>query len=191
MKICCIPTIVLPPDIVKITSEFRCSLFDYIKEQDICWIEREKAEKDTRYKQLIPYILVCNEKNEYACYPRHGTEKRLHGLYSCGVGGHIDETDNAGNIKQTIMNGMYRELGEEFKNFSHDSTSITYLGIINEVENDVGIVHLGIVYLLKCENGYIPLPAKELEGLEWKTIDKISTLKKELWSELAFKLLEE
>lgn len=189
MKICCIPVEVLPKEIISQTNSFKGKrISDLISEKDVCWIERKEAENNNNYKQLIPYILVKNE-NKFACYKRHGTEQRLHGLYSCGIGGHVDEPDKQYSLEQTLETGMYRELSEEFCNFEKESITLNYLGLINENESNVGLVHLGIVFLAECNNGFIPKPAEELSGMEWKTEDEVKLLNKELWTELAFNLL--
>lgn len=84
---------------------------------------------------------------------------------------------------------MFRELDEELQNFDKAKIELKYIGIINEIESEVGLVHLGIVYLAKCNESYIPKPADELKNMEWKTVSEILSLEKELWTELAFRLL--
>ena len=69
--------------------------------------------------------------------------------------------------------------------------TLEYLGLISEKESDVGLVHLGIVYLARCKDDYVPLAAEETKGLEWKTKDELRNLKKELWSTLALDFLGE
>lgn len=189
MKIMCIETKKLPSRITDVTIAIRENIFDLVNDSDICWIERPVAEKDSSYKQFIPYILLKREDGLFACYQRHGTEARLHNKYSAGVGGHIDEPDNQNDLQKTIETGMYRELSEELSNFEKDNITLKYLGIINEVESEVGLVHLGVVYIAECKNGYIPEAASELKNMEWKTAEEITKLDKELWTELAFRLV--
>ena len=189
MKILCIETKKLPENITKSTLSINENIFDIVASSDVVWIERPEAEKDTNYKQIIPYVLLKNENEQFAVYQRHGTEKRLHGKYSAGVGGHIDEPDNQNDLQKTIETGMYRELSEELSNFEKDNITLKYLGIINEVESEVGLVHLGVVYIAECKNGYLPKPASELKNMEWKTAEEITKLDKELWTELAFRLV--
>lgn len=191
MRVCCIPSFRLPDEVAKATRSFRLDFTSFIKDEDIIWIERAVAEKDFNYKQIIPYIILQKADGGIACYRRHGTEKRLHGLYTCGVGGHIDETDKADTLLETIQNGMDRELSEEISNFSKGKISLENLGFIHEVESEVGLLHLGIVFLAKCSEEYLPAEADETKGLEWKTADELKGLKTELWSKLALELLEE
>lgn len=189
MKICCVKARDIPAAITGTTGAFAIPFDTLFADAVPHWLEREDAEQDTSYKQLIPYIITADAYGRFACYPRHGTEARLHGLYSCGIGGHIDETDKAETLLQTVFNGLYRELSEELKNFQRDSLSLHYKGIINEIDTSVGLVHLGIVFFAQCKDGYYPEAAAELAGLQWKTRTELSELKKEYWSDLAFELL--
>ncbi len=185
----CIETKKLPEKITDKTISCTDNIFDFITDSDICWIERSIAEKDSTYKQIIPYVLLKNENGQFACYQRHGTETRLYNKYSAGVGGHIDEPDNQDNAKKTIETGMYRELSEEIANFQKDRIDLKYLGIINEIKSEVGLMHIGVVYIAECKNGYVPTAASELKNMVWKSVEEISKLDKELWTELAFRLI--
>lgn len=189
MKICCIPLSVIPADIKNQTNSFQVRIEEFVNDNDVAWIERNEAEHNLNYKQIIPYLIIQRDDGKIACYPRHGSEKRLHGLYSCGVGGHIDSPDEGNTLLETIDNGMLRELTEEIQNFDSASIEIEFLGLINEIESDVGLVHLGIVSVAKCKENYIPIASSELEGMEWKTLDEIGLIRIELWSRLALKLL--
>ncbi len=189
MKICCVKTTSIPEKIKKCTIALNIKYTDFLKTEDCVWVERAEAETNTAYQQLIPYIIVKNEQEKFACYKRHGNEKRLHGKLSAGIGGHVDEPDKAETLKKTLLNGMFRELSEEIENFDRNKCKLTYLGIINEIESEVGAVHFGIVYLMDCENGYIPRPADELKELTWKTASEIKNSDTELWTKLAFDLV--
>src|SRR2546429_8568756 len=51
------------------------------------YLNRTDAERDKRYKQLIPYVLIiCNGKILRYRRGRGGQETRLRGLYSVGIG---------------------------------------------------------------------------------------------------------
>ncbi|MBF0234249.1 MAG: hypothetical protein HQK65_14610, partial [Desulfamplus sp.] len=59
------------------------------------WLDRSVAETDTQFKQIIPYILIqADNGNLTAIYKRKGSESRLHDLWSMGIGGHINPSDN-------------------------------------------------------------------------------------------------
>lgn len=189
MQILCVKTTKLPVEITTVTNSFTTKIDKIVNTSDIEWIERTEAETNFNYKQLIPYILLKRADGKYACYQRHGNEKRLHGKYSAGIGGHIDEPDNQSDVIKTIEVGMYRELSEELSNFKKDKVRLKFLGLINEIESEVGLVHLGIVYIAECSEGYIPEAASELKNMEWKSVDEIAEVEKELWTELAFRLV--
>ena len=107
----------------------------------------------------------------------------------CTVNIQLDEPDNQNDVVKTIEAGMYRELSEELNNFEKSYIDLKYCGIINEVESEVGLVHLGIVFVAECKNGYVPTAASELKNMEWKSAEEIGKLDKELWTELAFRLM--
>lgn len=189
MKICCINIKDLPAHIVRLNGSRRENIFKQIDESKILWLERADIEHDPQYKQLISYAIVIRDDGKIACYPRHGSEKRLHGMYSCGVGGHVDEPDCKNSLEATIITGLKRELSEEFQDFDFEKVDINYLGFLNETESEAGLVHTGIVFECRCSAGYLPTPAAELLGLEWKTKEELTQLKTELWSKLALDLI--
>jgi len=158
-----------------------------LKKLDFIYEKRISSENNFSLKQIIPYCLVKDNNGNFACYPRAGTESRLHGLYSLGIGGHININDKANNLMCTIKNGLIREIKEEFKSIKFNHSSLSLLGLINEEYSDVGKMHIGIVFLLEVKDH--PPPAEELYGLFWQPEDKINELKLELWSSLAFSLL--
>jgi predicted NUDIX family phosphoesterase len=80
-------------------------------------------------------------------YNRQGSEKRLHDLWSLGIGGHInpvDQQNQQSSFKDILVSGMERELGEELaKRPKQDIAGFS--GIISEDITDVGKVHFGAV----------------------------------------------
>ena len=161
--------------------------FDFIDDSVMSWVEREVAEKDDNYKQVIPYALVSNLDNEFACYPRNGTENRLHGLWSLGVGGHVDDEDKYDTFYSTCGACLIREMEEEFLDFDTVNSSFHLKGIINEEHSEVGKVHIGVVYSVDTLED--PSADEELEGLVWIKKGDIKNYNLELWSKLALKLL--
>src|ERR1700735_2327356 len=58
------------------------------------FLERNIAETDYQFKQVIPYVVVRHEDRCLLIWRTNKqTEARLHNLYSLGVGGHINNTD--------------------------------------------------------------------------------------------------
>lgn len=152
------------------------------------WVSRKIAENRADFKQIIPYLLIRIPDGHFACYQRKGNEKRLHGLWSAGVGGHIDLADqqqSGQSIFDILENCAYRELREEFQHPLAER--LTYVGIINEERTKVGRVHTGLVYLVELKKP--ALPNAELHNLKWITTHEIRNRKVELWTELAIRLL--
>jgi predicted NUDIX family phosphoesterase len=189
MKICCVDTAGLPAEWTAGTVARAVDFFSFVSAADIRWIERSEAETNNAYKQIIPYIVVQQSKGRILCYPRHGAESRLHGFYSCGIGGHIDIEDARSTFAETVTTGMMRELKEELAGFWEDRVKLVYRGIINETESAVGQVHLGLVYTCLCLGDYAPEASEEITGMEWKTPEELKLVKKELWSDLALELI--
>ncbi|MDR0551390.1 MAG: NUDIX domain-containing protein [Spirochaetaceae bacterium] len=189
MRILCIKTTALPAEWVKESRALAVDFFEKVKDEDAEWIERADAEQDESYKQIIPYIVLENPGGELLCYQRHGTEARLRGLYSCGTGGHIDWTDRRETLPLTIKAGIARELSEELENYNAGSLLLEYLGIINDTEQPVSRVHLGLVYRARCADGYVPRCGEELSGASWLSPAALSALEKEAWTRLALRLL--
>ncbi len=158
------------------------------------WKPRQSLEQDPLYKQVIPYLVLQTfDGDRTACYRRQGTEKRLHDLWSVGIGGHVNDGDHNGeNVPlQTIVNrGLAREMREEFRLFP-SSVSAVFHGVINEEKTPVGLVHLGLVYriLLWDTTGFVP--GAELNAFTWMETDKLFEQRLELWSRLALHLLDE
>jgi predicted NUDIX family phosphoesterase len=119
--------------------------------KNILYRNRSEAELDRRYKQLIPYVLViCNGKILRYRRGKGGGEKRLHGLFSVGVGGHISEEDN-GLFAESVgyHDSMRRELMEEV---AIEGAKDIAVALINDDSSDVGYVHFGVVHVLEVSN---------------------------------------
>jgi predicted NUDIX family phosphoesterase len=115
--------------------------------KNILYINRSEAELDRNHKQLIPYVLViCGDKILRYRRGKGGGEKRLHGLFSVGVGGHISEEDN-GLFSNAVgyHESMRRELMEEV---AIEGAKEAAVALINDDSTDVGYVHFGVVHVL-------------------------------------------
>lgn len=155
----------------------------------VCWRLRSAAEQDPAFKQIIPYVLMHSEDGrKIACYQRTGTEKRLHALWSVGIGGHIEYEDERTRLSETIQAGMLRELSEELNGFQN-SAQPAFIGVINEERTSVGQVHLGLVYRLCVDEEKWFSAGAELSRFQWMEKQKVSALDLELWSRLALDLL--
>ena len=113
----------------------------------LVYLNRNDAEHDKRYKQLIPYVLlICNSKILRYLRGRGGQETRLHGLYSVGIGGHISEEDHGlFSIGPGYHEGMRRELMEEVAVEEENEAPVA---VINDDSTEVGCVHFGVVHII-------------------------------------------
>jgi predicted NUDIX family phosphoesterase len=109
---------------------------------------RSEAEQDKRFKQLIPYVLIlCNDKILRYRRGKGGQEKRLHGLYSVGVGGHISDEDHGlFSSGAGYQEGMRREIMEEV---AVGEVKEAAVALINDDSTEVGYVHFGVVHVMR------------------------------------------
>jgi predicted NUDIX family phosphoesterase len=114
----------------------------------LVYLNRSEAEQDKRYKQLIPYVLlICKDKILRYRRGKGGGEKRLHGLYSVGIGGHISEDDHGlFSSDRGYQVGMRRELMEEV---AIDARNEPAVAAINDDSTEVGQVHFGVVHIVR------------------------------------------
>jgi predicted NUDIX family phosphoesterase len=153
------------------------------------WLPRAAAEEDPSHQQPIPYVLV-RHGTRLACYRRQGTEQRLHGLRSVGVGGHVEVEDAANSLLDTLLSAARRELREEFLDLT-GAPPLHVLGIINEDLTPVGRVHLGVAMLAEIDTRMPPRGGAELLDLDWLTPSVARQCPLEYWSQLALDLLAE
>lgn len=125
------------------------------------FLPRPTAEASPAYKQIIPYVAIVRGDEVFATRRLNkGGEARLHGLMSLGVGGHINEIDEAGG--DWLMNCLRREIEEEVD--IADFGTLTLRGLINDNANDVGSVHLGFFFTLTTTGGVSVRETEKLEG---------------------------
>lgn len=134
---------------------------------------RGDMEEDSSYKQLISYCILENQADEILVYERlsGGGEGRLHGLKSIGVGGHMNDVKEASNIEEVIKVNADRELEEEVGLNKEQLEDMSFIGLINDDQNEVGKVHIGLVFKVKVDKS-------EVEAIETDTL-KIDWLSKE------------
>ncbi len=191
----CSPTASLPPawlprsGVVPLTESV---LLATLAHTPPVWLPRSIAETDPSHKQWIPYGLVREPSGRWACYRRRGTESRLHGIRSLGIGGHINPIDappadpTGSPWRSLFWNGFLRELAEELPAAVPGQSH--FLGLIHEDLSPVGRVHLGVVFL-HLTTTLIPMDPGELAPLEWIQDPASPDLGDlELWSRLALQL---
>lgn len=157
--------------------------------------DRAICETDPNVIQLLPYVtLIDRTTAKIFTYQRgnSGNEDRLLGLYSIGLGGHIEEepTPYATTLDIVAVN-VLRELNEEVGlEITADLLGkVTYklcsedYKVIYDPTNEVGKHHLCLWIVL-------PIDPQLLGGCEldiitkgdWLTLTELSELKLESWS---------
>jgi predicted NUDIX family phosphoesterase len=132
------------------------------------FVDRPTAERTPAWKQWIPYCVIrCAARGSppnpvpeglFRVQRTHGqSEARLHGLWSIGLGGHVEPEDAVPSPGRTETAGQFfaRSLWRELKEELHFELSGTsephFLGLLNDDSTAVGQVHAGLVYRLDLE----------------------------------------
>lgn len=118
---------------------------------------RSLAEADPRYKQLVAYVVLrCQGQIFHYLRSAHVGEARLAGRRSLGVGGHVNATDwKAGAGWEGLARGLARELDEEVELTTRPT--IQYVGFIDDDQEPVSRVHLGVVALAELASPRVRL----------------------------------
>lgn len=146
------------------------NIFNALSQYDVK--RRGDMEEDPEFKQLISYCLLENQSGEILVYERlsGGGEERLHGQSSIGVGGHMNDIVGADSINEVLRVNAQRELEEEVGLSAEDSQNMEYLGFINDDNNEVGKVHMGVVFKITVSSNDVE--SKETDTLRIKWIEK-------------------
>lgn len=172
---------------------------DKVSPEDFHFINRKIVDSDKElyrnmayyFPQILPYIAVMDTEGKYLTYSRNGTETRLHGSRSIGIGGHIDICDFYdedfhlfNSPIETIAQATHRELQEEI-NVAAMFNMPLLNRIIVDTTNSVGKVHVGLTTTLIAEQHTIQ-PQEELHDPQWLTVEELKANidQYENWSKL-------
>lgn len=153
---------------------------------------RDLLESDPSFKQLISYTLFISGKRIFVM-KRLSTqgEKRLRGLLSVGVGGHMNPVEDIkwpgkrriGDIKNLVGLNTIREIREEVILAGNPQLGI--IGFLNDDENEVGQVHLGVVSVVHLPSPLLAVRETDKMLGAWVELNKLSKLGAfETWSSL-------
>jgi predicted NUDIX family phosphoesterase len=147
---------------------------------------RPEAEQDPSWKQVIPYVVLRDGDHIFLMRrTRAGGDERLHDRYSIGIGGHVNPDD------ADVAGGLVREWREEIESdFTPDFAPI---GVLNDDDNSVGAVHLGLVYSAEADGRPVAIRERhKLEGgfAEWAEVEAVRE-SLETWSLLLFDFMAE
>lgn len=150
---------------------------------------RHLAELNDNYKQIISYPLFTFDSKIFVMERKNKpSEEHLANKLSIGIGGHMTQEDIQG---ENLFDWISREFEEEVS--YQGNLSMHTLGFLNDDSNEVGLRHIGLVILLKGQNGNIAIQGDEhtsgqLLSME-ACFDKIDQF--ENWSQLVLKALVE
>ncbi|RAL22794.1 hypothetical protein DL240_07835 [Lujinxingia litoralis] len=142
--------------------------------------QRAPLEHDPTNKQLIPYVIVHDDRHLFRLRRlRTQGEARLHDKLSLGVGGHIaqgktgDAPPEAARPGDALWQGMLEELYEEL-HIAHP-LELTYRGLINDDTNEVGQVHLGVVFSARHRGAPDEIRVRETDKMagEWVNLEQL------------------
>lgn len=154
-------------------------------ERDGRYEPRPEMERDPSFKQIIPY-LVLRDGLRYFLMQRTtaGADERLHGLYSIGVGGHLNPGDGG------LLGGLEREWHEELvADFLPD---FQLVALLNDDTTPVGSVHLGAVYVADAARRPVAIRETHKLGGGFADPPDVAAVvdRMETWSRLTFEFLE-
>lgn len=155
------------------------------------YLPRALVEDDASQQQVIPYCVVRHADGTYLVTRRlrQSSERRLHHLYSLGVGGHINPGDGAGG--DAVVGGLSREWREEI--VCPSPARARLVAVLNDDGTPVSRVHLGLVFLVEPQAGRATV--RETEKLEGEALTPEAMrrhyLNMESWSQLVYEGLVE
>jgi predicted NUDIX family phosphoesterase len=167
-------------------------------------LDKDALETDPDFKQIITYCVV-RHGDQILTYRRGkaGAEARLHDKYSVGIGGHVDEPDfsamevekfcdvQCSQIFTRIKQAALREISEETK-LLISMESLRFIGWVNDDSDDVGKVHLGLVFVVDLTDRMAMECEPCLKEVKFMPLDeavgKIDVFEK--WSQIVIKSLD-
>jgi predicted NUDIX family phosphoesterase len=168
---------------------------------------RGDVEDDPTFKQVIPYVVVCDRKDRFLVYNRgeEGGEKRLANKWSIGFGGHVGREDCRGDFppalpgttQRFMQYAAMRELTEELEGWpvphavtgdapvSYEAVAMFNLAFIQLEDTPVNSVHFGVVMKAFCDLRYPEEigPKSEIAEVKWVNRQDLFNYEMEDWSE--------
>ena len=145
---------------------------------------RAAAEADTTIKQIIPYLVLRDGERVFLMKrTRAGGDARLHDLFSVGVGGHMNPGD------ESVLAGLRREWREEL--VADFVPEFEFLGLLNDDEVEVGLHHLGVVYLADAAGRSVAVRETHKLSGSFESIEVVTGAydRMETWSQLVLDAL--
>jgi len=157
--------------------------------------KRSELEEDPAYKQMIPYAIISHKESILLFKRTSGqAEKRLHDKLHIGIGGHMNPGHLMEQNQLYVVDELTRELFEEL-NFSEDCSiqRIDFIGFINDDTIRVGLMHIGLFYMIQVSNKNIVVNETDKMTAEWLDKPDFSQVYNEMetWSRIAFDYFKE
>jgi len=181
------------PDEFRETGFYPCSAEATLRtlQEAGLWIGPQDAlEQQPAYRQIIPYVIL-RVRDRFVRYTRSvtGSEKRLHGRMSIGLGGHVELSDvlAAGSgidLAGTLEKAAQRELNEELGNI--DCLLRDWIGVLVDNRNAVGRVHIGVVGLWTVRSTPCGAAEDAINNIALCSIEELQLMRDRLegWSEM-------
>lgn len=152
----------------------------------------DELERDEAIKQVATYIVVrdATMPGRVLGYERAGSESRLRGRISVGIGGHLNDEDRADYGTARVYGGAVRELREEIGPFMFDSNpdvgpALAVIGWLNDDADPVGRVHLGIVFRAALSRmGFVSAGGKRFGWFRPADLRAMEPGRLERWSQI-------
>ncbi|HEY6538117.1 MAG TPA: hypothetical protein VI138_03645 [Candidatus Dormibacteraeota bacterium] len=146
---------------------------------------RSDVEAEPEWQQIIPHLVVRDRDRVLTMRRlRAGSEPRLRGQVTLGVGGHINASD--GDRQTAWSAGCLREWGEEV--VCDREVTGHAVGLLKDDAGAVGRVHLGVLILVDAEAARIEVRERDkLEG-RMAGIEELGVyyLEMETWSQFVY-----
>ncbi len=149
------------------------------------FLPRAEVEDDDRWQQVIPHLVVRSGQSVLAMRRLgRGSERRLRGQVTLGVGGHINAED--GPLEVAFLRGCLREWAEEV--VSPAPATGRLVGLIKDGAGEVGRVHLGVLVMVTA--GAAGVTVREEDKLEGRLLEvpdlEVLYLEMETWSQFVY-----
>jgi predicted NUDIX family phosphoesterase len=156
------------------------------------FIDRDRAERDPAYKQLIPYVILrSGDRVFHYIRGRESGEGRLRAKGSIGIGGHIEPRDMNlfTPMRELYLEAAAREVAEEVRVETAHRERI--VGLLNDDSNPVGRVHFGIVHLWDLDRPDVRRRERQITRAEFLPLGELARRRDglETWSQRCLELL--
>jgi len=146
---------------------------------------RSEVEGQPEWQQIIPHLVVRDGPRVLAMRRlRAGSEPRLRGQVTLGVGGHINAGD--GDPARAWLAGCRREWSEEV--VCDRELKGRAVGLLNDDAGAVGQVHLGVLILVDAGGAQVEVRERQKLAGRMTPVNELAVhyLEMETWSQFVY-----